>query len=61
MLLFSDKAPLTKVILGTVGASTVLASLMNWKPWLPLQLERVFEDGQVSAKSTIPEFYALLY
>ena len=43
----ADKAPLSKVILGTVGASTVLASLMNWKQWLPLQLERVLEDGQV--------------
>jgi len=43
----ADKAPLSKVILSTVGASTVLASLLNWKQWLPLQLERVLEDGQV--------------
>ena len=44
---FTDKAPVSKAILGVVGASSLLASVLEWKPWLPLDLERVLENGQV--------------
>ena len=44
---FADKAPVSKAILGVVGASSLLASVLEWKPWLPLDLERVLENGQV--------------
>jgi hypothetical protein len=49
----TDKAPVTKTVLGVVGASTLLASVLDWKPWLPLQLDRVLADGQVRAPHAV--------